>query len=127
MDIQSAAQLWADTWEQSWPRGDAAAIVALYAGEVVFRPAFRQLDFDGLRNYVEQELAAEEDIECRFGAPIVGDGRAAVQWWASWREAGQELTYAGVSVLRFDDDGKVVEQRDYDNHVDRREPPYPGW
>jgi hypothetical protein len=36
-----------------------------------------------------------------LGPPIVWDGRAAVEWWASWTEQGQELTYAGVSLLRF--------------------------
>ena len=53
--------------------------------------------------------------------------RAAVEWWASWTEHGQELTYAGVTVLHFDGQGQVVEHRDYDNHIERREPPYAGW
>jgi YD repeat-containing protein len=45
----------------------------------------------------------------------------------SWAEQGQELTYAGVTVLHFDAEGQVVEHRDYDNHIERREPPYSGW
>ena len=53
--------------------------------------------------------------------------RAAVEWWGSWEEQGDQLTLAGVTVLRFDDDGKVVDHRDYWNEVDRREPPYDGW
>lgn len=53
--------------------------------------------------------------------------RAAVEWWASWTEDGQQLSYAGVTVLHFDDQAQVVGHRDYDNHVDRREPPYSGW
>ncbi len=28
-------------------------------------------------------------------------------------------------MLRFDDQGKVVERRDYDNHVEQPQPPYP--
>jgi hypothetical protein len=32
-----------------------------------------------------------------------------------------------VTVLRFDDHGKVVDHRDYDNHVQRREAPYADW
>ena len=31
---------------------------------------------------------------------------------------GQELTHAGVSVLRFDDQGQVVEHRDYAHHIE---------
>ena len=30
-------------------------------------------------------------------------------------------------MLRFDDRGNVVEHRDYDNHVERRQPPYADW
>jgi hypothetical protein len=30
-------------------------------------------------------------------------------------------------VLRFDDEGKVVDHRDYWNEIERREPPYHGW
>jgi len=32
-----------------------------------------------------------------------------------------------VTVLRFDGQGQVVEHCDYDNRVERREPPYAGW
>jgi hypothetical protein len=32
-----------------------------------------------------------------------------------------------VTVLRFNDHGKVIDHRDYDNHVERREAPYAGW
>ena len=74
-----------------------------------------------------ENLSAEENIECRFGQPIVSGDRAAVEWWGSWTEHGQELTFAGVTVLRFDDQGQVVDHRDYDNHVERREPPYADW
>jgi hypothetical protein len=130
MDAETAARRWADTWSRAWPRRDAEAIVALYGDTVVYRsPAFRQPDLGlaGVRRYLSEQLPAEENIECRFGQPIVSGGRAAVEWWAGWTEQGQELTSAGVTVLRFDDQGQVVEHRDYDNHIERREPPSSGW
>jgi hypothetical protein len=40
------------------------------------------------------------DIQCWFGEPIASGDRAAVEWWASWTEQGQELTFARVTVLR---------------------------
>ena len=97
---------------------------------MVYRsPAFRPPDLGlaGVRRYLNEQLPAEKNTECWFGKPIVSGHRAAVEWWASWTEQGQELTYAGVTVLYFDDQGQVVEHRDYDNHVERREPPYSGW
>jgi hypothetical protein len=130
MDAETAAQRWADTWSRAWPQRDAEAIAALYGDMVVYRsPAFRPPDLGlaGVRRYLNEQLPAEKNIECWFGKPIASGHRAAVEWWASWTEQGQELTYAGVTVLYFDDQGQVVEHRDYDNHVERREPPYSGW
>ena len=130
MDAEAAAHRWADTWSGAWPQRDAEAITALYADEAVYRsPAFRQpySGLAGVRRYLGENFGAEENIECWFGEPIVSGDRAAVEWWGSWREQGQELTFAGVSVLRFDDQGKVVDHRDYDNHVERRQAPYEGW
>ena len=63
----------------------------------------------------------------RFGEPMVSGDRAAVEWLGSWQERGRELTFAGVTVLRFDDHGKVVDHRDYDNNIERREAPCAGW
>jgi hypothetical protein len=80
----------------------------------------------GVRRYLGENLPAEENIECWFGEPIASGDRAAIEWWGSWREQGQELTFAGVTVLRFNDHGKVIDHRDYDNHTERREAPYAG-
>ena len=30
-------------------------------------------------------------------------------------------------MLHFDDQGQVAEHRDYDSHIEEREPPYSGW
>jgi hypothetical protein len=130
MDAETAARRWADTWSRAWPRRDAEAIAALYADTVAYRsPAFRPPDLGlaGVRRYLAEQFPAEQNIECWFGQPIVSGSRAAVEWWASWTEQGQELSYAGVTVLHFDDRGQGVEHRDYDNHIEEREPPYSGW
>jgi len=51
----------------------------------------------GVRRYLSENLPVEENIECRFGPPIVSGDRAAVEWCGSWTEEGQELTFAGVT------------------------------
>jgi hypothetical protein len=51
--------------------------------------------------------------ECRFGEPLVDGDRAAVEWWgAVTTQSGEVETIPGVSLLRFDEEGLVVEQRD---------------
>jgi hypothetical protein len=55
----------------------------------------------------------QAEAECRFGVPVVAGDRAAVEWWAAITSADGSLeTIAGTSLLRFGEDGLVVEQRD---------------
>lgn len=130
MDTRDAAQRWRRTWEDGWPRGDVDAVAALYAPTCQYRAlAFRQPEegATGARHYLHANFTAEEEVTCRFNEPIVCDGRAAVEWWASWVEQGRTLTMAGVTLLGFDQDGLVLDQRDYWNDVDGRREPYRGW
>ena len=130
MNTNEAASRWAQTWTHAWPARDAESIVALYAPNARYLSyPFRAPDegTDGVRSYVTGTFAEEANIECWFGEPVASGGRAAVEWWASWTEEGEEITLAGITVLRFDDQGLVMDQRDYWNQFDGRRPPYPNW
>jgi len=130
MDVIDAARRWAGVWERAWAAKDIEAIVALYSDSVRYRALVLrepELGVAGVRAYLERTFAEEDAVECRFGAPVAAGDRAAVEWWSSWTEGGQDLTLAGVTILRFDIDGMVVDHRDYWNQVDRREPPFDGW
>lgn len=125
-----AARRWRDTWEHGWPRGDVDAIAALYAPSATYRAlAFREPDqgVDGVRRYLRANFDAQSDVTCRFGEPIAFDTRAAIEWWASWVEDGQALAMAGVTLLRFDPSGRVIDHRDYWNQEQGRREPYSGW
>jgi len=130
VDVEAAARRWAEVWARAWPAREVEPIASLYADDARYRAlAFREPDrgLAGVRRYLAENFAVESEIECRFGEPVVGGNRAAVEWWASWVENGKPLTLAGVTVLRFDADGRVVDQRDYWNDQGGRERPYPGW
>jgi ketosteroid isomerase-like protein len=130
VETEAAAGRWRDTWERAWPAKDVDAIVALYSDEVPYRAlVFREpeMGLAGVRRYLGENFGVEEDLECRFGEPVVDGDRAAVEWWASWLENGEPLTLAGSTFLRFNQDGLVVDHRDYWNEVPRREPPFAGW
>jgi ketosteroid isomerase-like protein len=125
----AAARRWAETWQSAWEAQDVGAVVALYAEDTVFssqpfRTPFRGAA--GVREYVAHAFAEEEDVRAWFGEPVVQGERAAVEWWASMRENGRDVTFAGTSVLRFDGEGLVVEQRDTWNETEGHAPP-PGW
>jgi hypothetical protein len=123
---EQAASRWAETWAAAWPRQDVEAIAALYADDAGYRAlVFRAPDTPS--DYLRRTFADESDVTCRFGEPVVTGRRAAVEWWGSWTEDGETLTLAGVTMLRFDDDGKVVDHRDYWNQAEGRIEPYSGW
>jgi SnoaL-like domain len=113
MDTREAAQRWADVWERGWPAHDSAAIAALYAeGAVWQQHPFREPE----PGYLARVFAEEESAQCKFGAPIVDGDLAAVPWSAQTRLVdGGDEDLAGVSVLRFDADGLVVDERDFWN------------
>ena len=125
-----AARRWKNTWEEDWPRGDVDAIAALYAPSSTYRAlAFRNPNegIAGVRQYLRDNFEAENEVACRFGEPIVAANRAAIEWWASWVEDGKQLTMAGVTVLRFSEDGSITDHRDYWNQDHGRAEPYEGW
>lgn len=108
----SAARSWVATWADAWPAADVDAIASLYAPDAVFHShPFREQQ--GPRAYVEWAFADQSAAECRFGEPIVAGDRAAVDWWgAITAPDGSIETVAGTSLLHFDADGFVIEQRD---------------
>ena len=125
-----AARRWVGTWSRGWAASDPDIVASAYAEEAVFRShPFREphLGRAGAREYARQAFADEETVEFRFGEPVAGGDRAAVEYWAILRTEGVEHTLFGVAVLRFGADGLVVEHRDYwAMQEGRREPP-PGW
>jgi SnoaL-like protein len=111
VDTREAAQRWADVWERGWREHDADAITALYAeGALWQQDPFREPE----PGYLARVFAEEESAECEFGAPLVDGDRAAVSWSARTRLAdGGAENLAGVSLLRFDASGLVLEHRDF--------------
>ena len=99
-------------WERAWPAADVDAIDALYAaGAIFYSHPFR--DRQAPRDYVTWAFSDQAEAECRFGEPVVSGDRAAVDWWAVMTsDEGSVESIAGTSLLRFDADGLVIEQRD---------------
>jgi hypothetical protein len=112
VDATAAARAWADAWNRAWPVADVELVSTLYAdGCLFYSHPFREPEAP--RDYVIWAFAEQTSAECRFGEPIVAGDRAAVDWWAVMTGVdGSDETIAGTSLLRFDDAGLVVEQRD---------------
>jgi SnoaL-like domain len=128
MDVSKAAERWADIWQRAWTTGDPNPIAKLYAEDATYRShPMRNPEPGGALAYTRREFALEQAVECRFGEPISTRDRAAVEWWASWVENEREVTLAGATVLRFDEEGRVQEHVDYWVEGEGRIPPFSGW
>ena len=130
MDNKPIAERWAATWRASWPIKDIEAMASFYAPNASYLSVpFREPDrgVEGVRGYLMREFGVESQIECQFRTPVVEGDRAAIEWWASWAEGGEEITLAGSTFLRFDNQGLIVDHRDYWNQAEGRVPPYGTW
>lgn len=94
--------------------GDVEAIVALYAPDAVYRShPHREPEVGGARGFVTRTFAEESKVECRFSEPIVDGARATVEWSATYDEVDRSVLLSGVTLLRFDSEGLVVDHLDY--------------
>lgn len=130
METRAAAQRWADTWQRNWIAGRPEPIAALYGPGASYAVSpFREPNIgpEGALAYVSRVLSEESDVTAHFGEPIVDGRRAAIQWWATYVEAGGDITLAGTSVLRFDADGLVIDEWDAWEEMHGRRSPDDGW
>ena len=127
MDTAEAARRWAQEWECGWRDHDVGRIAPLYAPGVSFRSSpVRGLEDP--RRFAEEAFEEEDAADVRFSEPVaVAGDRAAVEWWAVTRSGDVETTLAGISLLRFDENGLVCEERDYWHEVTGRREAFDGW
>ena len=123
----SFARRWAEGYQRAWEADDPDAAAALYAPDCVFRSApFR--DPEPPIEYTRRVFPEASATGVHFGEAVEERDRAAVEWWATLvTPDGGEQALAGCSVLRFDDEGLVVESRDYWHLEPGRREPSPGW
>jgi ketosteroid isomerase-like protein len=131
VDAKSAVSRWIADWSQGWRDHDPSLIAPLYADDALFvSEPFREprRGGAGAAAYAEWAFADEQQVELWFSEPLVADDGAAVRYWAIVRDrSGKDTTLAGISYLRFDGKGRVVEQRDHWNTSDDAAPPPADW
>src|SRR5215212_9169150 len=124
MNAEAAARAWIDAWTLAWRALDAEVLRAIYAEGAVHRShPFREPG--NPIEYARWAFAEEEgQPDVWMGDPIVTGDRTAIEWWAVVREDGREVSLAGTSIVRFDRDGRTIEQTDYWANAEGRKPPW---
>lgn len=121
---------WLEGYRIAWEKGDADAAAALFTEDAVYRSSpFREphLGQDGIRAYWEQATGSQSETRVRIGTPVTQGNKTAVEWWATMRDDGTEITLPGILFLRFAVDGRCEELRETWNYVEETVEPHPGW
>ena len=114
----------------AWEQGDADAAAALFTEDAVYRSSpFREphIGQDGVRDYWARATASQSDTRVRIGTPVTRGNKTAVEWWATMRDEGGEITLPGILFLRFASDGRCEELRETWNVTEEIVPPFAGW
>lgn len=123
---------WLAAYHQAWITRDAGRLAHLFTEDAAyyshpFRPPYQGRA--AIQDYWQRATASQEDLELRWGTPIVAGNRLAVEWWATMRDAEDgDLTLPGCLIVRFAADGLCEELREYWHlEMGRRIPAPAGW
>lgn len=121
---------WLEGYARAWEEGDAEAAASLFTEDAVYRShPFREahVGTEGIRAYWTQATSTQEDVSVRYGDPVAAGDRLAVEWWATFRNDGEEITLPGILLLRFAPDGRCEELREYWHAEGGLREPFAGW
>jgi hypothetical protein len=107
---------WIEEYSRAWHEADAEAAARLFTDNALYcshplRPP--AVGPHGVEEYWRTATATQQDQHVRFGAPIVSGRSVAVEFWTTMKDSGEEITLPGCLLLRFADDGRCAELREY--------------
>lgn len=129
MDV-SWAQGWIEDYATAWRQADADIVAELFTEDAVYRTSpFRAptVGREAIRAYWRDACSTQEDLQLRFGRPLVHGNRVAVEWWATMRDSGEDFTLPGALILRFGSGGRCEELREYWHGEESLVEPPEGW
>ena len=124
------ARDWIAAYGRAWVGRDPEAAVALFTEDAVYRSSpFREphVGATGVRDYWTRATSTQEELDLRFGQPVVEGRKVVVEWWAIMRDEGAWITLPGCLLLRFAEDGRCEELREYWHVDDGKHEPPAGW
>jgi ketosteroid isomerase-like protein len=121
---------WLERYRRAWVEKDAAAARELFTPDAIYREQPFEPPFIGneaVAGYWDRVTLNQRDIELRYGRPVAEGDRVAVEWWATLVNDDKPYTLAGEFLLRFADDGRCRELREYWSVKEGTHEPPAGW
>jgi ketosteroid isomerase-like protein len=121
---------WLEAYRRAWEEADARAIPGMFTQEASYRAhplGTAYTGHDAIADYWTRATAGQEDIQVRFGDPIVDGDRVAAEFWTSMRSDGDPVTVAGCLLLAFAPDGRCRSLRECWHETGELLDPSPGW
>jgi ketosteroid isomerase-like protein len=121
---------WIEEYIRAWHESDAEAAGRLFTDDALYcwhplqPPAVGR---EGVEDYWQNVTATQEGQEVRFGSPTASGNQVAVEFWATMRNDGADVTLAGCMLLRFAADGRCEELREYWFIESGTHSPPPNW
>ena len=126
MNARDAVARWIDVYTAAWRSGELSRLEEIFAPDARTRSApFRPSE--SALQYHRRVLMTDRARDARFGLPLVDGDRAAVEYWASFTDNGEEVTIAGFVILWFGPDGRCLDSRDYWQLEKGRHEPATNW
>ena len=128
MDVSSAVG-WVERLRLAWVGANSEAAAALFAPGATYRSHPFRIPLQGreeIARYWSNSTATQNDLNVRFGEPLVDGDRVSVEWWATAFEDGKAQTDCGALILRFEGE-LCAELREYWNLTDGRVEAPAGW
>jgi predicted SnoaL-like aldol condensation-catalyzing enzyme len=121
---------WLEAYGLAWEEGDSEAAASLFTENAIYcSHPFREphVGREGILAYWTEATSTQSDVSVRFGAPVAAGDRLSVEWWATFRDEGEEVTLPGILLLRFAPDGRCEELREYWHTEGGLREPFAGW
>jgi hypothetical protein len=118
---------WVEAYRQAWVEMDPEAAADLFTDDATYRSFIfdePHVGRDGVRSYWSEVTATQAEVQVTMGRPTVDGPRAAVEFWTTMENSGEEVTLVGCLLLIFDDDGRCRSLNEYYEFAEgRRDPP----
>ncbi len=107
---------WSEKFIDAFNTHEVAPMVELCAPNIKWEDVSGHIDYDGLdgvKNMIELTMMAIPDCRFTHHGGIENGNQYSVEWTISGTIFGQEFACRGASVGEFDDEGRIVHNRDY--------------